>query len=97
MITRGRNIAESEGNPLALLEYLASLSAGLLTGAGELPPGLPVTERLSAVRSGQGKALLRSSQRQVSRLTCCTLMTSWPSCSVTVYQMVTSSAGRCSS
>ena len=33
----------------------------------------------------------------VSRLTCSTLMTSCPSCSVTVYQMVTSPAGRCSS
>jgi hypothetical protein len=43
-----RLIAESGGNPLALLEYLASLSPELLAGAGELPPALPVTERLSA-------------------------------------------------
>jgi hypothetical protein len=43
-----RLIAESEGNPLALLEYLASLSPGLLACAGELPPALPVSERLSA-------------------------------------------------
>jgi hypothetical protein len=43
-----RLIAESEGNPLALLEYLASLSPGLLAGASELPPALPVSERLSA-------------------------------------------------
>jgi DNA-binding CsgD family transcriptional regulator len=43
-----RLIAESDGNPLALLEYLASLSPGLLAGAVELPPALPVGERLSA-------------------------------------------------
>ena len=33
-----------------------------------------------------------ASESQVSMLTCCTLMTSWPWCSATVYQMVTSSA-----
>ena len=38
-----------------------------------------------------------TSESQVSTLTCCTLMTSRPSCSVTVYQMVTSSPGKCSS
>jgi hypothetical protein len=45
----------------------------------------------------QYHALPRAAGCYVSRLTCCTLMTSWPPCSVTVYQMVTSSAGRCSS
>src|ERR1700761_8946976 len=34
---------------------------------------------------------------QVSTLTCWTLMTSWPSYVATVYQMVTPSAGNCSS
>jgi hypothetical protein len=34
---------------------------------------------------------------QVSSVTCWTLMISWPSCGVTLYQMVTLSDGRCSS
>jgi DNA-binding CsgD family transcriptional regulator len=41
-----RLISESEGNPLALLEYLASLSPECLAGTAELPPALPVSERL---------------------------------------------------
>ena len=43
-----RLIAESEGNPLALLEYLASLSPERLAGAEDLPPALPVGERLAS-------------------------------------------------
>jgi len=43
-----RLIAESEGNPLALLEYLASLSPERLAGMADLPPALPVGERLSS-------------------------------------------------
>jgi DNA-binding CsgD family transcriptional regulator len=43
-----RLIEESEGNPLALLEYLASLSAERLAGTAPLPPALPIGERLSA-------------------------------------------------
>jgi DNA-binding CsgD family transcriptional regulator len=43
-----RLIAESEGNPLALLEYLTSLSPERLAGRAELPPALPVGERLSS-------------------------------------------------
>jgi DNA-binding CsgD family transcriptional regulator len=42
-----RLITESEGNPLALLEYAASLSPERLAGTAELPPALPVGERLS--------------------------------------------------
>lgn len=43
-----RLIAESEGNPLALLEYVASLSAERLAGTTALPLALPVGQRLSA-------------------------------------------------
>ena len=41
-----RLIEDSEGNPLALLEYLASLSAEQLAGTAPLPPALPIGERL---------------------------------------------------
>lgn len=43
-----RLVTESEGNPLALLEYSASLTNEQLTGAVGLPPALPVGERLAA-------------------------------------------------
>ena len=42
-----RLIEESDGNPLALLEYVASLSPERLAGRQELPPALPVGERLA--------------------------------------------------
>jgi DNA-binding CsgD family transcriptional regulator len=44
-----RLIKESEGNPLALLEYVRSLSLEQLAGTGSLPPALPVGQRLTAV------------------------------------------------
>jgi AAA ATPase domain len=52
----GRLIAESEGNPLALLEYAASLSPERLAGRAELPPALPVGERLSSAFAAQVRA-----------------------------------------
>jgi len=48
-----RLIAESEGNPLALLEYLGSLSPERLAGRVELPSALPVGERLSSAFAAQ--------------------------------------------
>jgi DNA-binding CsgD family transcriptional regulator len=48
-----RLITESQGNPLALLEYVASLPPERLAGTAELPPALPVSERLSSVFAAQ--------------------------------------------
>jgi hypothetical protein len=48
------------------------------------------------VRS-RSPALLVLEPGQVSTLTCWMLMTSWPSYPVNVYQIVTSSVGKCSS
>jgi DNA-binding CsgD family transcriptional regulator len=43
-----RLVGESEGNPLALVEYVASVTPAQLDGTHELPPGLPIGERLFA-------------------------------------------------
>ena len=48
-----RLIAESDGNPLALLEYATSLSPERLAGTTGLPPALPISDRLSAGFAGQ--------------------------------------------
>jgi DNA-binding NarL/FixJ family response regulator len=44
--TRQRLLSEAAGNPLALLELPALLSADQLSGRAELPPWLPLNERL---------------------------------------------------
>ena len=59
-----RLITESEGNPLALLEYVASLSPERLAGTAELPPTLPVSERLFTGFAAQ-IARLPSATRQM--------------------------------
>ncbi|MFJ8744408.1 AAA family ATPase [Embleya sp. NPDC127516] len=45
---RERIIAESAGNPLALLEFAAGLDADVRTGRVDPPTALPVTDRVSA-------------------------------------------------
>jgi DNA-binding CsgD family transcriptional regulator/tetratricopeptide (TPR) repeat protein len=60
-----RLITESEGNPLALLEYVASLSPERLAGAAALPPALPVSERLSAGFAAQIKRLPSPTRRML--------------------------------
>lgn len=59
-----RLITESEGNPLALLEYVASLSPERLAGTAELPAALPVSERLFTGFAAQ-IARLPSATRQM--------------------------------
>jgi DNA-binding CsgD family transcriptional regulator len=58
-----RLINESDGNPLALLEYVGSLSPEQLAGVGALPPALPVGERLTAVFSQQIEGLPGSTRQ----------------------------------
>lgn len=60
-----RLITESEGNPLALLEYAASLSPERLAGAAALPPALPVSQRLSAGFAAQIKRLPGPTRRML--------------------------------
>ena len=48
-----RLITESEGNPLALLEYLASLSPERLAGTADIPAALPISDRLCASFAAQ--------------------------------------------
>ena len=48
-----RLVTESAGNPLALLEYLRSLSPAQLAGTAALPAALPVGELLTAVLARQ--------------------------------------------
>ncbi|WP_063780547.1 helix-turn-helix transcriptional regulator [Nonomuraea sp. SBT364] len=50
---RERIIEESAGNPLALIELTAGLSAEQRAGRAEPPPALPVTERVLAAFGGQ--------------------------------------------
>jgi DNA-binding CsgD family transcriptional regulator len=60
---RGRVLAEAHGNPLALLELPAALTAAQLSGAGVLPDLLPLTPRLQTAFSGRAAALPASAQR----------------------------------
>jgi len=60
-----RLVTESEGNPLALFEYVASLSTERLAGTVALPPALPVSERLSAGFAAQIKRLPSPTQRML--------------------------------
>jgi DNA-binding CsgD family transcriptional regulator len=60
-----RLITESEGNPLALLEYVASLSPERLAGTAALPPALPVSERLSAGFAAQISRLPSPTRRML--------------------------------
>jgi DNA-binding NarL/FixJ family response regulator len=55
--TRQRLLSEAAGNPLALLELPALLSEDQLSGRAELPPWLPLTERLVTLFAARIKDL----------------------------------------
>jgi len=59
---RERLLAEAAGNPLALLELPAGLSAAQLAGAGELPDAMPLSSRLQAAFRQKIEALPESTQ-----------------------------------
>lgn len=60
-----RLVTESAGNPLALLEYLRSLSPEQLAGTAALPPALPVGEFLTSVFAQQTTRLPAATRRML--------------------------------
>jgi DNA-binding CsgD family transcriptional regulator len=60
-----RLVRESEGNPLALLEYLSSLTPERLAGSDALPDALPISERLTARFAAQVERLPRATQQML--------------------------------
>ncbi|GAA0247825.1 helix-turn-helix transcriptional regulator [Cryptosporangium japonicum] len=61
----GRIVAETGGNPLALLEVTGALSTEQLAGASVLPEHLPIGERLEAHFAGRLRTLPPDTRRLV--------------------------------
>lgn len=60
--TLGRLLVDAQANPLALIELPASLTTAQLIGTAELPPALPVTQRLGALFASRLDELPSSSR-----------------------------------